>query len=599
MEHKELIKERMLKQASRMWAIDEVYDESSFDPLVRILISALAAESESIYHEMDQVQDRVAQKLMNQLIPHIHGGVQPGYSVAIINPTDSVACLPANYKFLSRIRNEFDALRELQFISLQETSLFKGGVKYILSSSAYYQMTDYRFKSRIESDVLKGIVLDKNDVLLGIEIPVNTDGLSTFRLFFDYKENTSVRDTFYRQLRSAKFFLNDEKLEVEFGLNSEEDEELTVDWGSSKSELTGIKKRVLSYYDRQFIRIKKTNSSEQDFKANGSQTDENICWLRICFNEDFDSGILSSVNCFANALPVVNLTEREKVFKSSENLSVISLQDEEAFFALDVVEGDDGVIYEEYGVQNGSEWENGTFLLRRDGVAGMSTENASEAINFLIGKLRNESAAFAMLDNGKFSDDLKVLGQIIARLQQSVTQKKRYHSPVYMFLKYKEIADTIFVKYYTTAGKILKGIKPNTPILPYKGASIQQAGGYFITPLTGARNVLNSDEQLYNNRYMMLSGGRIVTEKDIKALVYDVLGERIEQVVIEKGLMESQDSQTGFVRTINIKLNSKREIGEQDAMVLEGREILHVLDERGSNIYPYCLFINGVQIFKQ
>ncbi len=599
MEHKELIKERMLRQASRMWAIDEVYDESSFDPLVRILISALAAETESIYHEMDQVQDRVAQKLMNQLIPHIHGGVQPGYSVAIINPTDSVACLPANYKFLSRVRNEFDALREMQFISLQEAFLFKGGIKYMLSNSAYYQMTDYRFKSRIESEVLKDISVEKNDVLLGIEIPENKEGLNKFRLFFDSKENNVIRDTFYRQLKNAKFYFNDERLDVDFGLLSEEDDELSVDWGSSNSELVGIKKRVLSYYNRQFVKITRPLGSEADFSANGSQNEGNICWLRICFNEDFDSGILSSVNCFANAIPVVNLTEREKVFKSSENLSVISLQDEEAFFALDVVEGDDGVVYEEYGVQNGGEWENGTFLLRRDGVAGMSTENANEAINFLIGKLRNESAAFAMLDNGKFSDDLKVLGQIVSRLQQSVTQKKRYHSPVYMFLKYREIADTIFVKYYTTAGKVLKGIKPNTPILPYKGVSIQQTGGYFITPMVGARNVLNSDEQLYNNRYMMLSGGRIVTKKDIKSLVYNIFGEIVEQIDIEKGLMESEDSHTGFVRTIDIKLNINRELSEDDAIVFEGREVLHVLEERGSNIYPYCLFINGMQIFKQ
>ncbi|MGQ1911711.1 hypothetical protein ACT3CE_18265 [Marinifilum sp. RC60d5] len=597
MEHKELIKERMLRQASRMWAIDEVYDESSFDPLVRILISALAAESESIYHEMDQVQDRVAQKLMNQLIPHIHGGVQPGNSVAIINPTDSVTCLPAGYKFLSRVRNEFDALKELQFISLQEAFLFKGGIKYILSNSACYQMTDYRFKSRIESDVLKGISIDKNEVLLGIEIPDNSDGLNLFRLFFDFKENTDLRDSFYRQLKNATFYFNDEKLEVDFGLYCDEDEELTIDWGSSKNELIGIKKRVLSYYNRQFIGIKR--NQKQDFSINDTLNEANICWLRICFNEDFDSGLLSSVNCFANALPVVNLTEHEKVFKSSENLSVISLQDEEAFFALDVVEGDDGVVYEEYGAQNGSEWENGTFLLRRDGVAGMSTENANEAINFLIGKLRNESAAFAMLDNGKFSDDLKILGQIISRLQQSVTQKKRYHSPVYMFLKYREIADTIFVKYYTTAGKVLKGIKPNTPILPYKGSLIQQTGGYFITPMIGARNVLNSDEQLYNNRYMMLSGGRIVTKKDIKALVASVFGEEVDQIDIEKGLMESQDSRTGFVRTIDIKLTTKRELSKENTIVFEGREVLHALEERGSNIYPYCLFINGMQIFKQ
>ncbi|BAX80233.1 type VI secretion system baseplate subunit TssF [Labilibaculum antarcticum] len=599
MEHKELIKERMLRQASRMWAIDEVYDESSFDPLVRILISALAAESESIYHEMDQVQDRVAKKLMNQLIPHIHGGVQPGHSVVIINPTDSVTCLPANYKFLSRVRNEFDALRELQFISLQETSLFKGGVKYVLSNSAYYQMTDYRFKSRIESDVLKNITVEKNEVLLGIEIPVNTDGLNSFQLFLDYKGNDAIRDSFYRQLKNAKFYFDDEKLDVDFGLFSEDDEELTVDWGSSNSELYGMKKRVLSYYERQFLSLKRNPESIQDFHANSSLNDDNICWLRICFKEGFDSSILSAVNCFANALPVVNLTEREKVFKSSENLSVISLQDEEAFFALEVVEGDDGVIYEEYGVQNGSEWENGTFLLRRDGVAGMSTENANEAINFLIGKLRNESAAFAMLDNGKFAEDLKVLGQIVSRLQQSLNQKKRYHSPVYMFLKYREIADTIFVKYYTTAGKLLKGIKPNTPILPYKGASIQQAGGYFITAMTGARNVLNSDEQLYNNRYMMLSGGRIVTKKDVKALVCNVFGEMVEQIDIEKGLLESPDSNTGFVRTIDIKLSIKREIVEDEGIVLEGREVLHALEERGSNIYPYCLFINGMQIFKQ
>jgi hypothetical protein len=599
MEHKELIKERMLRQASRMWAIDEVYDESSFDPLVRILISALAAESETIHHEIDQVQDRVAKKLMNQLIPDIHGGVQPGHSIVIITPTDQVTQLPEYYKFLCRLRNEFDALRELQFISLQSSILFKGGVKYMISNSACYQMTNYRFKSRIESDVLKNRLPAKNEVLLGLELPDDTEGLNSFRLFFDYKDNDTLRDSFYRQLKNAKFYFNEELLEVEFGLINSDEDDLFMNLGNSNSEFKNLRKRVLSHYNRQFITLKKQKDSTDYFRCNNSKNEEKICWLRICFNEDFDSRIITSVNCFANALPVVNLTEHEKVFKSSENLSIISLQDEEAFFALDVVEGDNGIIYEEYGAQNGSEWEDGTFLLRRDGVAGMSTENANEAINFLISKLRNESAAFAILDNGKFSEDLKIIGQIVSRLQQSLTRKKRYHNPVYLFLKYKEVADTIFVKYYTTAGKLLKGIKPNTPILPYKGSSIQQTGGYFITPLVGSRDSLNSDEQLYNNRFIMLSGGRIVTKKDVKALVYSVFGNKVKEIAIEKGIMESQDSLTGFIRTIDIKLNIDEEISNEDAMVLEGREILQILEERGSHIYPYCFFINGLQIFKQ
>ena len=599
MEHKELIKERMLMMAARMWAAEEVYDESSFDPLVRILISALAAESESIYHEMDQVQDRVAKKLMNQLMPHIHGGVQPGHSIVILNPTDSVMLLPAQYKFISRVRNEFDVLNELQFISLSDTVLFKGGVRYMLSNSIHYQINDFRFKTRFKSDALEGIVVDKSEILLGIEIPEDSTGLKKFRLFFDFKDNDLIRDRFYRHLKNAKVYCNNEELNVDFGLLFNDEDEEAVNWGNSSSEFGSLRRRVLNFYERQFVTIESNSQSSPYFPTKGLADDERICWLRIRFDEDFDSKIISSINCFANALPVVNLTEREKVFKSSENLSVISLQDEEDFFALDVVEGDNGKVYEEYGAQNGSEWENGSYLLRRDGVAGMSTENVGESINFLIGKMRNESAAFSMLDNGKFSNDLKVLGQITSRLEQSIAQKKRYHSPVYMFLKYKEIADTIFVKYFTTAGKLLKGIKSNTPILPYKGSSIQQTGGYFITPIVGSRNVLSSDEQLYNNRYMMLSGGRIVTKKDVESLIYSTFGDRIGGISIDKGLMESPDLLTGFVRTIDIRVQFKGNDVKIDTAILEGREVLQNLEERGSNIYPYCLFINEIQIFKQ
>ena len=52
-EKKERIKDRMLKTAARLWGYPDVEVETSFDPIVQLMLEACASELEKISSEVD------------------------------------------------------------------------------------------------------------------------------------------------------------------------------------------------------------------------------------------------------------------------------------------------------------------------------------------------------------------------------------------------------------------------------------------------------------------------------------------------------------------------------------------------------------------
>ena len=96
------------------------------------------------------------------------------------------------------------------------------------------------------------------------------------------------------------------------------------------------------------------------------------------------------------------------------------------------------------------------------------------------------------------------------------------------------------------------------------------------------------EERLLAYRRALLSRNRIVTREDIRALCYEICGNKIEHVKIVKGFKTDIQIAKGLIPCIEVILYAKNGNSttnmEWDALK---SNILSILEQQSLNIFPY------------
>ena len=89
----ENIRSRMIKNAARIWGVEGDDIESTFDPMVTMLIEACAFELYKVNNEIKNSQSRILERLAQVLSPDTFTGAQPAYPSGASLQTCSVLSL--------------------------------------------------------------------------------------------------------------------------------------------------------------------------------------------------------------------------------------------------------------------------------------------------------------------------------------------------------------------------------------------------------------------------------------------------------------------------------------------------------------------------
>ena len=113
-----------------------------------------------------------------------------------------------------------------------------------------------------------------------------------------------------------------------------------------------------------------------------------------------------------------------------------------------------------------------------------------------------------------------------------------------------------------------------------------------LSTTTGGKNNLSQNERIYAYRRSLLSRDRIVTKEDIKALCFEVYGDNIEGVEVEKKHMPSNDLSKNLILSILISIyaQSNSKLTKQEWNLLE-TNTMYFLEKKSLNIYPYQIKI--------
>lgn len=605
---KEEIKDRMIKNAASMWGVAANEIEMSFDPIVSLLIAACASEIEKISGEVDESQTRITEKVIQLMTPETSSGPTPAHAIAHAEPIDEIVQIQPeflfNYKKEEVYKKTALKFKDISFSPVQSFNLVGANVQYLATGSTIIEFEPNKIRQVLVENIKNSDLLPST-IYLGLSSDLKSIPIEDVSFYFEL-QSAEDKELFYHHLRNAEWFVNDEKVEVVSGFYNSEDAQNT----KLKSYFEDVSNKsinsceqIINYYASNFITtksvsdekgIKKSTFNElQDLiKENKIKIAPSTRWIKIVFPKIITNSILEHVHCSVNAFPVLNRGLNSFSYQIKEYINILPIKTDDLFFDMKSIVNTEGMGYRASGKNNLNE-EKGTFAVRTDNIGKLDKRKAREYITHLIELLKDESASFSFMNNDFLQKNLKGLNQLISLLEKKVSEATNEETQTnYVLLKPYGTNENLLVEYWSTNGESANNIKTGSELAIYKGVGVHRKGSYFMTTSYGGKDNLNMKDRLNSYRRSLLSRDRIVTKEDIKAVCYELYGDKVSKVEIKKSYASDIAINRGLVQCIEIELtpNNKNVTGAEEWNSLNNN-LLHFLKKKSINVFPYKIKI--------
>jgi len=605
------IKDRVLKRAARSWGFSDVEMETSFDPVVSMMLNALSYELEKVAHELEDSKTRVVERVLEIMFPEVTTGVKPARAILHALPIENnmKVSLQNQMSANRRIHNIYNPLapitKEIALSPTLEVKLSSAEIKYVAYERNLFEISNLFYKDSIrdyKNSLPSGVVF------LGIELTnPKVEDIEDLMLYIDIK-NIHQKEMFHYYLKQMKCFQDDVQIDVEEGYNvpvNNIDIENIIN--RNYTHLSEIMQEVNEFYFDNFytlkgaLKYKPLNEYSAEYKCFEAVTERNdnpIIWVKMIFPESLIPQILDNVSFTANCFPVIN-KKKHIINKTLGNfLSYIALETDNNFY-LDVDTVIDGFNnhYEIKEFKDGV-LEEGNAVLRTGGVSRFDSRSASELLQNVLDLLKDESSSFAGLGKDFMNSSLVEINQLLASVEQQARESSfSKNNDPYLMIKPKideSIGKSFSIHYWSTCAEEGNDIKAGTILESKEDLLFVSKEAVLVTNTVGGMNKQNNKDRILAYRNALLTRGRIVTFADIKAFGFNHFKSCVADIRIEKGTRKEISVKAGFSRTVDIYL--KINATERNYLLATEWDYLcesfiKNLKNRSSNVFPYRLFI--------
>jgi hypothetical protein len=605
----------MIKNASKLWGFQDTQAESSFDPLVGMILGALSGELAKLSAEINSTEARLLEKLVELLTPEPLTGPLPAHALMRARPVDPVFTIDSFYQFLVNKKfiipgEHITEEKPVFFTPTGNYKLFNGQLKYLVAGAKMFAYHSELYKEMVAM-TRSGKSAGTSEIWLGLEMEVSVESLEGLTFCFDLR-NEAYENSFYKSLAKGRWTVNGRLVKFVQGTGDDDNSGRDSLEMLLKRELdvtTKVCSHINRFYSKNFLTLASGESiplqsgSEEKypglfdglfFKNDLEKLERNIIWIKVEFPQVLPAEVFDDLFCSINCFPVFNRHLNEFTQSSREFINIIPLITEEIFLCMKRVISSNGKSYAEKSFSGINDVENGTYILRQGGVGRFDSRKAAEIVNYLLELLRDESAAFAILGADMISSNLKELNQTIARLENRLKESNIVKEDIsYLLLKTHPADETLFVEFWTTNGKSANNIKSTDKPLVYDGSDLLPDTVTMVTSTVGGRESMDTEQRVNAYRKALLSHGRVVTKEDINALCFDHFGTRLQKAEIRKGLQIAQSTDCGFIQTMDIYLTMAKTSDETDEEELDflKKDLLIKLHEQSVNVLPFRCFI--------
>jgi hypothetical protein len=591
----------MYKNAANIWGVRNI---DSFDPVIKLLIESLASEINKLSGEMGNIEARLLERLAGVLTPDILTTVRPSHLILHAKPLENTALLSKTSGFYYKTK-EAD---NIHFFPADDFTLVKGEVKSIICARKVYLIDSLKSKEIYMKSPAKSEKYT-NRLWIGLDFHPSVTHAKNISFYFDLP-NIEKKNELLHLLPYTRWECGGTSLSVKPGMDIRKNHE--KNYGNSPLaayDLANLSdESILNSYNYRYMTVTSDLANREDDKkllpdelaeffphARNNSEMIPLLWIQITFPPGFDDYILDDFFVSINAFPVINRNKYSKFVKTNKMASIIPFEMEENEFLLSVgdVSDSNNRRYMHLPFRNSEENARfGTYILKRGGVERFDSRDAKEYLSNLIDVLREESTAFSIFGKGFVDELVQRINTELVSIELKL-KELRINKDIssYLVIDSNDTGETVYMDYWVTNCEQANGIKSGTALYPFGETYVETESIVTLTQSTGGKRLQNNSLDMY--KYVLTCRDRIYTEEDIVNFCFARFGDAITSVTVKKGVRVSPRPKEGLIRSIDLYVTLKEEIGMlslKNRQDMEDRLLL-ALKSKSPEIYNYRVFI--------
>lgn len=568
---KEAIKARMLQNATKLWGLKNI---QSLDPFVKLLIDAFSTEIFKANNEIESINGRILEKLSRLLTPTKYAHPNPAHCIAFSYPEEDREMIMEHSEFAlkkqmnSNEKNQSDKQLEISFTPVDSLELIKAQTSLIIVGNTAYRIDEELNKIPIVR--LETKVEDYRTIKIGIDISDYSSEVFPDKIAL-YCSNPTYEnvDFVYRLLPHVKVFHNDIPLEVTSGRSYFEDStsegfEKIFEYQSIKQK---IKEDIKNSYQEKFIEVsgiypsmfKKIEPGLPTDLDDGnaiwdSFRDKKLLWLKFEFPPQFTAEILENFLFVLNAFPIYNRSWKKTEYAldiMGNNIPLETTENEFFLYVDEVIDGR-GKKYIEIPFTPTGNLDGDLYTLRKGGMERFTNRNATDLMAHVMELLRDEVAAFSIINRDKVKDVLGQISEKMKGLMQKVeiANKELKEEVNYVIIEPLESAAHTYASFWVTHCSLANNIRPGIVLNSQK----RTQSITLLTQTSGGAEEQKQSDTILAYKYALTTKDKIISVEDVKNYCKMILKNSLKKITVSRGTMISDKPQEGFVRTVDIDI---------------------------------------------
>ena len=547
----ELAKE-LQKEATAIWRMgsnEDNFEGLENDPVVSLLMTALAYQEYTADNELSRLKDEVLEDFSRMLIPYELCHAKPASVLVQTNTEENVnmVSLHADTTF-SLSESKYN------FMPLLETTIYNAKVDSIVRLDARRWKVSIDFKEEISS-------------LEGFSFLVNNNSFKDLNISIAGKRISLVKPWHYANLPLSACFSIDSMLY---------NETLAFDATTTWFDLFAEQNK------RMFVVEK--YASDNIFACPVDKID--LVFEFMGMSDDF---VFDKSQLIINTVLLVNTSERSATISVNNPIVRIADEDENASEKL------------LHLMRPSAEqmYKNISFTLRRSAIERFNSDNLLKLLHCIIDKYSTDYYAFMQIDRYKNGLEVSRLYQWLVNLAKYLEESPiEMSSGVYLLLKKgkENIAEdeSLTLNYLTTQGAAVNQYLSVRSVFNVPVGLSGQGTTVVAEPVLGLDEAVGTNIQNSMLRYYMVTNNRLVTPADIKIFCYNELLRRynidssIIRNIIVKNVIYSEIGYCGFETKVEILMIDDVFVKRSLAGKINEVELIlqKMIEVRSSFVYP-------------
>lgn len=564
------IKERLLDRALDLWGIE---DERQLDPVVDLLLEAVAFESFQLEETLARADAALLGRLSRLLIPQKWMLPRPAHGLLSVHPKSGEHLMelsPHDHFSVNRVVQGVKS-PPLFFTPLYATQLLDAQIRYRLWGTQLEELG--RRRCYTEQAFAEEDRLGDHTLYLGIQIAeenlVHTDRLRLAILpergeLLPFLSEIQAFDACEHPLVIQVQNIPEASYEGHYVQDLKEHYchylyEIELRESKASCSLTSL-----------FPKLKEELHELHDVASQ-------LYWIRLEFPAVFTLDDMASMGVHLNTVPVINRRLIRKLHSLEREGRILSLStsDQGRFLSIESLEDNLGKVYipREKSYEAGA---LGVYSLYFGDLERFDAGDAQRQLRRVLQLVREEGNAFSAVDNSSFASVLKELQDRLTTLEKTVGKMQSESGPSKAFLMTMPEAEAehLALSYWESTGGLANGLSPQDIIQSLEPDKFDSASIRLRTKTKGGRAAETEDMLIAHLRYGLLSKERIVTREDVKRYLKHRLGITLRQVDLRDGVTISQEPNKGLVRCTDVFLELVKqgtELNEEEQAHLSSR----------------------------